>query len=131
MVDHHRHESQCWGFYEPCGEHHAHDYNCGNGDLTERCPKEAARLAKKKSAVAEPLTEEEVAAHRRGVQAMLDGRYEPCSAAWTTVERLCDTVDALRAVLSLWEQALRQAAPYNVHAEKALAEGLKRLGRHG
>lgn len=36
----HRHEYECWerGSYEPCGEHHAHDANCGGGRLSPKCP---------------------------------------------------------------------------------------------
>lgn len=34
----HRHTAQCWRSYESCGEHHAHDYSCGNGVLAPSCP---------------------------------------------------------------------------------------------
>jgi hypothetical protein len=34
----HRHTPLCWSEYEPCGEHHSHDYNCGGGTLSPRCP---------------------------------------------------------------------------------------------
>lgn len=41
MAERHRHTAECWkypGTYEPCGEHHAHDYNCGGGRLNPSCP---------------------------------------------------------------------------------------------
>lgn len=34
----HRHGPECWERYEPCGEHHRHDYNCGGGRLSRACP---------------------------------------------------------------------------------------------
>lgn len=34
----HRHEWTCWDNYDPCGEHHTHDYNCGGGQLSSGCP---------------------------------------------------------------------------------------------
>jgi hypothetical protein len=37
-MDIHIHQSSCWARYEPCGEHHAHSYNCGGGELAPSCP---------------------------------------------------------------------------------------------
>lgn len=34
----HRHTAECWDRYEPCGEHHAHGFNCGDGELAPSCP---------------------------------------------------------------------------------------------
>lgn len=38
MTERHEHISACWRGYEPCGKHHAHTYNCGNGELRPSCP---------------------------------------------------------------------------------------------
>lgn len=29
----HVHSDRCYGRYEPCGEHHVHDYSCGGRPL--------------------------------------------------------------------------------------------------
>jgi hypothetical protein len=34
----HRHNPGCWVRYDPCGEHHAHNFNCGGGQLSTGCP---------------------------------------------------------------------------------------------
>lgn len=34
----HRHTSNCWKRYTPCGERHRHDTNCGGGELSPKCP---------------------------------------------------------------------------------------------
>ena len=34
----HFHEASCWKRYEPCGEHHAHTFWCGGGELDPECP---------------------------------------------------------------------------------------------
>ena len=37
-MNRHFHEAKCWKRYEPCGEHHAHSYDCGGGVLAPECP---------------------------------------------------------------------------------------------
>lgn len=37
----HTHDKFCYGPYQPCGEHHAHDDKCGNTPL--RCSRQAGR----------------------------------------------------------------------------------------
>jgi hypothetical protein len=34
----HTHTKDCWLHYEPCGEHHRHDYSCGGGRRSKSCP---------------------------------------------------------------------------------------------
>ena len=34
----HIHEAKCWQRYEVCGEHHAHTFHCGGGELGPDCP---------------------------------------------------------------------------------------------
>lgn len=40
----HRHTGECWASYEPCGEHHRHDHNCGGGKLSPACPQYLFRV---------------------------------------------------------------------------------------
>ena len=34
----HIHTAACWKRYEACGEHHAHTFDCGGGELLSVCP---------------------------------------------------------------------------------------------
>ena len=43
----HFHTANCWKHYRPCGEHHRHDYNCGDGLLDAACPDYEAQRRKR------------------------------------------------------------------------------------
>lgn len=101
MSQSHSHTADCWLIYNVCGEHHAHTYDCGNGELSPACPHWLpCKLGRIRSGLmnAETLLEDALQEAKTADDVLLQEQLASALASLERIERgVIEKIWALRA----------------------------------